>query len=94
MRRSPFMLVRLASPDVAAGSITCAQAADLGRHDVHVHDEQAALADGVHDRLDLRLPIAAGHRVHGGLHQVGAPLVDALELGAFSVVLKWSQPQM
>jgi protein-tyrosine-phosphatase/DNA-binding transcriptional ArsR family regulator len=56
--------------------------ADLGRHDVDIHDEQiAALADGVHDRPDLPVAIARRHRVHRGLHQVGPPLVRTLELG-------------
>ena len=57
---------------------------DLGRHDVDVDREQPALADGAHDRIDRRLPVAVGDAVHGVLHQVGAPLVDALELHARS----------
>ena len=54
--------------------------ADLGRHDVDVDGEQAALLDRVHDRLDHARPIAIGHRRHGVLHHVGALLVGLLEL--------------
>ena len=31
--------------------------------------------------LICAVAVAGGHGIHGGLHQIGAPLVDALELG-------------
>ena len=60
-------------PDVAG-------LADLARHDVDVDREQAAGPDRPHDRLDHGRPIAGRDRAHRVLHQVGALLVDALEL--------------
>ncbi len=54
--------------------------ADLGRHDVDVDGEQTALLDGVHDGLHHAPAVAGRHRVHGVLHDVGALLVDLLEL--------------
>ena len=60
-------------PDVAC-------LADLGRDDVDVDREQAALLDGGDDgRHECRL-VARRHRVHRILHDVGALLVDLLEL--------------
>ena len=55
------MLVRLASPDVAAGKHDVSAAANLGWHDVHVHNEQATLVNGIHDGLDLTFPVAGRH---------------------------------
>ena len=80
MRRSPFIEVRFISPEVAAGSQTWQACADLGRHDVDIDREQAALLDRADDGIDHRRAVAVGHRVHGVLHHVGALLVDLLEL--------------
>ena len=55
--------------------------ADRRGHDVHVHAEQPAPADGAHDGLDQGLAVAGRHGVHRLLHHVGAALVDALVLG-------------
>ncbi len=54
--------------------------ADLGRHDVDVDGEQAALLDGGDDGRHQCRPVTGRHRVHGILHDVGALLVDLLEL--------------
>ena len=80
MRRSPFIEVRFISPDSAAGSQTWLAAADLRRDDVDVDREEAAGLDGVDDGLHHRRPIAIGHGVHRVLHDVGALLVDHVEL--------------
>ena len=80
MRRSPFIEVRFISPEVAAGSRTWAGLADLGRDDVDVDGEQAALFDCCHDGLHHRVAIAIGDGQHGVLHHVGALLVGLLEL--------------
>ncbi len=62
--------------------------ADLGRHDVGVHHEQAAPVDCIHYGRDLCLAIACRHGIQGGLHEIGAVLVDALELARVERGLK------
>ena len=80
MRRSPFMEVRLASPEVAAGKPDVARFADLGGHDIDIDRKQAALLDRADDGIHHRGTVAIGRRHHGFLHHVGAFLVDLLEL--------------
>ena len=57
-----------------------ARLADLGRHDVDVDREQPTLADGVDDRRNQRRSIAGRYGVHRVFDDVGALLVDLLEL--------------
>ena len=64
---------RARQPDVAG-------LADLGRHDVHVDREQAALADSGEDRIDHGFLVAVGDRGHRVLHEVGPLLVGLFEL--------------
>ena len=56
--------------------------ADLGGHDVDVDRKEAALLDGINDGCHLGRPVAGRHGVHGILHDVGALLVNLLELDA------------
>ena len=49
-------------------------------HDVDIDREQPTLADGVDDRRDQRRSIAGRYGVHRVFDDVGAPLVDLLEL--------------
>ena len=43
---------------------------DLGRHNVHVHGEQAAPLDGIDDGRNERRPIAGKYGIHGDFHDV------------------------
>ena len=74
------MLVRLASPAVAAGSITCAQPPIWVGTMSTSTTNRPPLPIASMIAVDLGLAVAGGDGVHRRLHQVGAPLVDALEL--------------
>ena len=53
---------------------------NLGRHDIDIDRKQAALFDRAGDGVHHRGAVAVGHGRHRVFHEIGALLVDLLEL--------------